>query len=88
LGHAAVIGEPYLGLWPELRGRASSSDDGLAFVSTADWRDSADAADQIGGVPESLAIGFMPRKRTLPGGGRMDEWFEEYPSVFPFARRE
>jgi len=84
LGHAAVVGEPYVAAWPELVSHAQLAD-GLAYVSTADWRSDADATDLLGGVPARLAIGFMPRKKTLPGGGRMDEWYEQYPPLFPFA---
>ena len=87
LGHAAVISEPYWKEWPELHGRTTPDENGLAFVSTEDWRSDADAADSVGGVPERLAIGFMPRTRgSAAGGGEWVEWFEDYPAIFPFPR--
>lgn len=85
LGHAIVVGEPYLSVWPELAGQAQF-DGGLAYVSTADWRVRSDAVDLVGGVPSRLAIGFMPRKKIGEGRGVMDEHYEEYPDEFPFAR--
>jgi hypothetical protein len=92
LGHAAVIGEPYLSLWTELRERATPvQDGGLAFISTPDWCDTTqDAADQISGVPERFAIRAGQQMRTLAdlaGGGASDESFDAYPAVFPFARQ-
>jgi hypothetical protein len=87
LGHAAVIGEPYLAAWPELRERTTTdANTGLVFVSTPDWRTADDAADLIGGVPERLAIGFMPRKVGDDRLGYGDEHFEGYADQFPFPR--
>jgi hypothetical protein len=86
LGHAAVIGEPYLSIWPELRERVTC-EEGLAFVTADSWRDGTDVADAIGGVPERLAIGHMPLKNTLfSTSGAATERYEGYPSVFPFPR--
>lgn len=67
-GHAVVIGEPYLTAWPELADVVARVGD-LAFLSTADWRSSDDAAELVGGVPERIA---MPSAK------------DAYPSVFPF----
>jgi hypothetical protein len=83
--HAAVIGEPYLAAWPELATQAKL-EDGLAFVSTPDWRSEADAADLVGGVPGRVALGFMAHKKTAPGQGTWDEYGEELPAVLPFPR--
>ena len=84
LGHAAVIGAPYLAVWPQVAAGAAL-DDGLAFVSTSDWRSDGDAADLVGGVPPGLAVGFMPYKGTRYGGTTTIH-YEDYPTVFPFSR--
>lgn len=79
------------GLWTELRERATPVQDGLAFISTLDWRDTTqDAADQVGGVPERLAMRTAQQMQTvadLIDAGAADESFEPYPALFPFARQ-
>lgn len=84
LGHAAVIGEPYLAAWPEL-GEHTTIEDGLAFVSTPDWRTADDAAALVGGVPERLTMPVAPGIPTLFSMAS-DEFATRYPAVFPFAR--
>jgi hypothetical protein len=91
-GHAAVIGEPYLSLWTELRDRATAVQDGdLAFISTPDWRDTTqDAADQISAVPARFAIPPGQQIRTIAdfaGRDASDESLYAYPAVFPFAQQ-
>jgi hypothetical protein len=74
MGHAAVVGEPYLGAWPELEGHGERVG-GLRFLSTPDWRLAIDIADAVGGVPDRH---------------RLDEsasYPERYPPAFPFPDR-
>ena len=85
LGHAAVVGEPYLSEWPALLGRATS--DGLAFIDTPDWREPHDAADLVGGVPAALALPFMAHWTADDTGGWAVTFPEGYPPVFPVAQQ-
>ncbi len=83
LGHAAVIGRPYLDAWPEFSAQDRVGE--LAFAATDDWRTSDDAADVVGGVPQRLALSFMPTPQRLPGGGQRTVWPQDYPPTFPFG---
>jgi hypothetical protein len=73
LGHAAVVGSPYLERWPELAGHGTR-DGGLLHLSTSDWLAGDDVADAVGGVPARIAM-------INPGS-----YPEQYPSEFPFPR--
>ena len=79
VGHALVIGPPYVELWPEVFERGSR-DGSLRFVETADWASDEDAADLVGGVPSRLASVDQPMIAPFT-------WPEPvYPPVFPFPR--
>jgi len=84
LGHAAVVGERYLSLWPGLGG-AAETEGGLAFLTTPDWRSQEDAADLVDGVPQHLALPFMAHWGPAEGGGRTVRYPDSYPAVFPFG---
>jgi hypothetical protein len=87
VGHAAVLGAPYLALWPQFE-RAAQVVDGLAFVSTNDWQTEAEASELAGGVPDAIAQRWVPTWVALPTGGAVVNWNTEYPPVWPFDRSE
>jgi hypothetical protein len=74
MGLAAVVGPPYLELWPELM-READLDDGQAFLSLDDWAAEGDVAQKVGGVPE----------RISPGRSAPWHLLTEYPEVWPFS---
>jgi hypothetical protein len=79
VGHAFVVGPPYVELWPELNSR-SIHDGELRFVETPDWLSKMDASELVGGVPARLAS--VPQAMVAPY-----TWPEPiYPPVFPFKR--
>ncbi len=53
IGHASVIGHPYLELWPAFT-HAATVEEGLAFLSKLAWEGSEDVSAAIGGIPEEL----------------------------------
>jgi uncharacterized protein YlzI (FlbEa/FlbD family) len=63
LGHAVVIGEPYLARWPQMQQRAES---GLAFATTPSWQSTDDVADVLGGVPAKLTVGSARYAKDFP----------------------
>jgi hypothetical protein len=71
LGMAAVIGEPYLSLWSEVKSKAYKLDNNLAFLSTKNWNLEHELSDAIGPVPSRIAQ--VPKSNT-----------EKYPLDFPF----
>jgi hypothetical protein len=73
--HAAVVGEPYLALWPDVQDHAEF-DQGLAFVSTDDWTLAEDAFQRTGEAPDNIAQ-HAPEFRS-PDSQRT------YPPVWPF----
>jgi hypothetical protein len=79
VGHAFVVGPPYVDLWPELNARATA-DGLLRFVETTDWAGNEDAAALVGGVPPRLASVEQPMiaPHTWPEPA--------YPPIFPFPR--
>ena len=85
LGHAVVIGEPYVQHWTGFS-ESSDLDRGLRFASTADWRTNEDVTSIVGEVPVPLAMEFMPYQTTFPGGGRGTVYPEGYPANFPFKK--
>ena len=52
--HAVVLGEPYLGLWPDFV-RMAESKNGLAFVSAPSWKAGRESICQIAPIPEPIA---------------------------------
>jgi len=84
LGHAVVVGDPYVGHWPQLEAVAEKHD-GLLFLSTDDWSSSEDAADLVGGVPAAIALPFMPHWHHDGFGGSTMVDPDTYPEVFPFG---
>lgn len=83
VGHALVLGEPYLTLWPRLAEPASLVD-GLAFLSTNDWTTEEEASNLAGGVPDALAQRWTPKWTATSFGGMAVNWNTEYPRVWPF----
>ena len=83
LGHAAVLGEPYLDLWPRFV-EAAQVVGGLAFLSTDDWTTQEEVSSLVGGVPEAIAQRWIP-----VGPDKPDRWEgyhnTEYPPKWPFA---
>jgi hypothetical protein len=79
VGHAFVLGPPYVDAWPELAD-ASDADGVLRFVDTPDWQKDHEASAIVGGVPVRLA--------SLEGSTAAHlAWpHPVYPPVFPFAR--
>ena len=82
-GHAIVLGEPYLDLWPRFA-EAALAADGLAFLSTDDWKTPDDVSDLVGGVPEQLAQRWVPEWTATPYGGKTINWNTELPPQWPF----
>ena len=83
-GHAAVLGEPYLALWPSFV-EAAQIVDGLAFLSTDDWTQVDELSSRVGGVPNAIAQRRIPRWATTSYGGRAINWNSEPPPEFPFG---
>ncbi len=73
--HAAVLGEPYLALWPAFA-RVAEMEDDLAFVTTDDWTGGADAFQASGPPPAGPAQ--RGPQRNPPDRSR------PYPAVWPF----
>ena len=80
-GHAAVVGEPYLNLWPEFREHACYNDC-LAFLSTNSWMEAGEVSALIGGVPDALAQQQQPPEPALPMAPQPKK---VYPKVWPFG---
>jgi len=71
-GVAAVIGPPYLDLWPQCA-EARKRGDSLAYLSGERWREAADIFHDIGGVPAELC------------NPNANYWsIEHYPPGWPF----
>lgn len=85
LGHAAVLGEPYLSLWPGFVEAAQVSGD-LAFLSTADWSDQEEASRLLDAIPDALAQRWIPEWTDAPGGGKTVNWNTHYPPQWPFEK--
>jgi hypothetical protein len=83
LGHAVVLGEPYLALWPRFVEGAQVAD-GLAFLSTKDWTILEEVSSLVGGVPDELAQRWIPRWTASPYGGKAINWNTEFPPQWPF----
>ncbi|HZS44348.1 MAG TPA: hypothetical protein VFC63_04550 [Blastocatellia bacterium] len=83
LGLAAVIGEPYLSLWPEFR-HAATIDKGLAFLTLDDWTRKGDISTRIGGVPEVLARHGHWEEKRISDRGVLRDYVVEYPKIWPF----
>lgn len=80
LGHAAVVGQPYLDLWPQIA-TAGESGDSLVFVSTDDWTGQQDLTALTGKVPAAIVMPAIPNRReTGPGAVGL-----VYPEIFPFG---
>jgi hypothetical protein len=78
--HAAVVGEPYLSLWPAFS-KAAECEDGLAFITTSDWLSGNDAFQRSG--PPPTGIGQLVAEFHGPNIMR------SYPPIWPFeAPRE
>jgi len=81
VGHAFVVGPPYVDLWPELAAGGVIADGALRLVETPDWTKDEEASAFVGGVPAPLAS----REHTTAALS----WPEPvYPAVFPFPRDE
>jgi hypothetical protein len=79
VGHAFVIGPPYVELWPEVS-EHGLHEGPLRFVEAVDWTSDENAADLVGGVPGRLASVEQPMVGPFT-------WPEPvYPLVFPFPR--
>jgi len=84
LGQAAVIGEPYIGIWQEFASSAEI-EDRLAFLSTHDWAMKQEVSALVGGVPERLRQKKRIRYVKAPGGGTITDWGMEHAEVWPFG---
>ncbi len=73
--HAAVLGAPYLELWPAFVGRAERAGE-LAFLGTEDWEAPGDALVRARPVPPGIA-------QPAPEGTHVDV-ARAYPAVWPF----
>jgi hypothetical protein len=82
-GHAIVLGEPYLALWPRFA-EAAQVADSLAFLSASDWKIPGDVSDLVGGVPDELAQRWIPKWTAMPYGGKTINWNTELPPQWPF----
>ncbi len=84
LGHAVVVGAPYLEHWPELSAAADHVGE-LAFLSNDDWLTSSDVSERVGGVPAAMALPFMPDLAPHELGGMAMRYPDTYPELFPLA---
>jgi hypothetical protein len=82
-GHAIVLGEPYLDLWPSFA-EAEQLVDGLVFLATNDWKTPDDVSDLVGGVLDELAQRWVPKWTATPYGGRTINWNTEFPPQWLF----
>jgi hypothetical protein len=82
-GHAVVLGDPYLALWPRFKDVAQVTND-LAFISTDDWTTQEEASRMVGGIPDSLAQRWIPKWVESSYGGMTINWNTDYPMVWPF----
>ena len=87
---ALLVGEPYVGLWPEFVSAARSSPMGLhyleQFVETA-----ADDANRIPSPPRSIAQPLEPARQTVFDPSKPEDMVAmfqphktPYPDVWPF----
>lgn len=83
VGHAVVLGKPYLNLWPRFI-EVANLVGGLKFLSTKDWKTQEEVSDLVDGVPEPLAQRWIPKWTPSPYGGKAINWNTEYPAVWPF----
>jgi hypothetical protein len=82
LGHAAVLGEPYIPLWPAFT-EAAEKWGNLFFLATPDWRAEHDVSHRIGTTPRAIRLrspGWVMRL----GGAKLANYRLKYPSSFPF----
>lgn len=80
--HAAVIGEPYLGLWPGLADTAEF-EGGLAFLSAPSWQAADDAASFAPEIPRDLMDPDPHPRLRGPGTWKMGP-DRPYPKTWPF----
>jgi hypothetical protein len=85
MGHAAVLGPPYLSLWPKFV-ETAKVEDGIAFLSTTDWAGNEEASNLVGGVPDAIAQRWVPTWADVPYGGKAIRYNTEYPPVWPFEK--
>ncbi len=83
LGHAAILGKPYVPLWESFV-EAAEQEQGLAFLSTSNWTSEQEVSEHVGGVPEGVAQRWTPAWVDSPTGGRVINWNTEYPPLWPF----
>lgn len=83
LGHAGVLGAPYVALWPRFV-KAAQVVAGLAFLSTDDWTNRKEVSNLAGGVPDTLAQRWIPEWAATRYGGKAVNWNTEYPPTWPF----
>jgi hypothetical protein len=83
VGHAVVLGEPYLSLWSRFV-EAAQVADGLAFLSTNEWTTQEEVSNLTGGVPDTLAQRWIPKWVATSYGGKAVNWNTEYPPIWPF----
>ena len=80
--HAAVVGEPYVGLWPGLADTAEM-DGNLAFLSASSWQAEDNAAPFAPEIPPNL-IDPQPFPRLLTPGCWTMRLDRPYPKIWPF----
>jgi hypothetical protein len=83
VGHALVLGEPYLSCWTAFRSSTAIERD-LGFLSTGDWRTGEEVSDMVGGVPDALAQRWVPEWVESEYGGMSINWNTEFPPEWPF----
>ena len=86
LGHAAVLGHPYISNWPKFK-KSGEIEGNLAFISNNNWMGKKNIARTIGGVPKNIAQRKVPKRvvtRKYGSKASMIEWNTEYPSLWPF----
>ena len=86
IGHAAVIGDPYLSIWNRFV-KSSEIDGNLAYISNEKWSGKRDLSKNISGVPRNIAQRNKPKMITTKRHGYKSshvEWNKDYPSLWPF----
>jgi len=85
LGNAVVLGEEYQRLWPAFAATADMSGR-LAFRALPDWSVKSDLAEQLGGVPDEIAMAqARPTAGLSPHGIlALSQMPRAYPTKWPF----
>lgn len=81
LGHAAAIGEPYIGLWPEAVEAGHRVGD-FVILDAGQW---TDGNNLVADPPDDIRQAWTPAYTNHRGGWSVN-WVTDYPQAWPFER--